>query len=148
MSIAERWNGHPPLPSDLNKRLPRVVRRLRAGGAKLVYVFGSVAADSGAGTGGPGDLDLAVWGLEEDRWLVQADVGEIIGTDRIDLVPLEEADPELRYRIVSSGRLLHSTDAELENRIETRILREYQDLAPFRRVQAQYLRTRYPAHGS
>lgn len=148
MSIAERWDRHPPLPADLSARLPRVTRRLRDGGAKLIYVFGSAAADADAGARRPGDLDLGVWGLEEDRWHVQADVAEILGTDRLDLVPLEEADPELRYRIIASGRLLYAADHELENRIELGILREYQDLAPFRRVQAAYLRARHSRDGS
>ncbi len=149
MSITERWTGHPPLPSDLRERLPGVTDRLRQGGAKLVYVFGSAAEETGAGTGdrAPGDLDVAVWGLEEDRWLVQADLAEILGTDRLDLVPLEGAGPELAYRIISTGTLLHGESAELENRVETSILRTYQDIAPFRRTQARYLRARNAGHG-
>lgn len=157
MAIGERWEGHPPLPPDLEERLPRVVDRLRRGGARLVYVFGSAAGSSAEGSSAvgisaddgpePGDLDLATWGLEEDRWEVGADVAEILGTDRLDLVMLEKAGPELRYRIVADGRLLHSDDPALENRLELRILREYQDLAPFRRVQTRYLRARRADRG-
>lgn len=147
MAIAERWKGHPPLPDDLSDRLPRIVECLRRAGARLVYLFGSVAG-AGEGEGRePADLDLAVWGFEQDRWRVAADVADILGSDRLDLVVLEEADPELRYRVLAGGRLLYSDDPALENRVELKILREYQDLEPFRRVQTAYLRERYRDRG-
>lgn len=147
MAIAERWKGHPPLPEGLDEVVPLLVDRLRRGGARLVYLFGSAAAGPGGGDKEPEDLDIAVWGLEEDRWEVGADLAEILGTDRLDLVILEEAEPELRYRIIADGRVLHSADPALENRVELRILREYQDLAPFRRVQSGYVRDRHGDRG-
>jgi predicted nucleotidyltransferase len=147
MAIAERWKGHRPLPADLETRLPLAVDRLRDGGAELVYVFGSVAASPTPGHE-PTDLDLAVWGLSQDRWKVLADIGEALGTDRVDLVLLEEAEAELRFKVISEGRLLYRADLETENRIELRFVREYQDLAPFRRVQSHYLRARYTDHGA
>lgn len=147
MSIAERWTGHPPLPSDLRRRLPGVTDRLRQGGAKLIYLFGSGAEESGIDARSPHHVDLAVWGLTEDRWLVQADLAETLGTDRLDLVPLEDAGPELGYHIISTGTLLHADSAELENRVEMSIMRTYHDIAPFRRTQAHYLRARNAAHG-
>ena len=146
MSIAERWKGHPPLPSDLGERLPRVVDRLRAGGAELVYLFGSLAESREPERAG--DLDLAVWGLEEDRWSVLADVSALVGTDRVDLIILEQAPVELRYRVVSTGRLLHSESAKIENRVEMSILRQYHDIAPFRATQARYVRERHSGYGS
>ncbi|MGH7556624.1 MAG: nucleotidyltransferase domain-containing protein [Gemmatimonadota bacterium] len=150
MAIDERWKGHPPLPDDLEMRLPAVVARLRRAGADLVYRFGST-------TGGkepvdeskrrPADLDLAIWGLEEDPWGVRADLEQILGTDRLDLVRLESADPELRFRIVSSGQRLYAESPQRENEVELRILREHQDLGPFRRVQRRYLRARHEVDG-
>ncbi|MFW5951829.1 MAG: hypothetical protein ACOCVZ_06930 [Gemmatimonadota bacterium] len=77
-----------------------------------------------------------------------ADVSALLGTDRIDLVMLEQAPIELRYRVVSTGRLLHSESIEIENRVEMSILRQYQDMAPFRATQARYVRERHTAHGS
>lgn len=138
MAIAERWKGHPPLPADLEARLPRVVDRLREAGADLVYVFGSAVADELERE--PHDLDVAVQGLEEDRWRLLADLAELLGTDRIDLVPLEEAGPELRFRIVSEGRLLHSARPETGSRLEIRTVREVQDLSPFLRARIRYVR--------
>ena len=154
MSIAERWKGHPPLPPDLADRLGAVVGRLREAGARLIYLFGSASGASERPDGppaehrAPGDVDLAVWGLAEDRWAVLADVAGILGTDRVDLIFLEEAEPELRYRVIASGELLHSADPELENRIELSYLRGYQDTAPFRRTQMRYVSERHADYGS
>lgn len=63
MGIAERWKGHPPLPGDLESRLPGVVERLRGAGADLIYLFGSAANPAEGGAPPPGDVDLAVRGL-------------------------------------------------------------------------------------
>lgn len=146
MAIAERWKGHPPLPDGLEERLPEVVARLRRAGARLVYLFGS-AARLEEEDRRPRDLDLAVWGMEEDPWRVRADLEEILATDRLDLLRLEDADPELRFQVVARGRRLHAVSSDLENEVELKILREYQDLAPFRRVQRAYLRARHGVDG-
>lgn len=154
MGVSERWKGHPPLPPDLEERLPAIVERLRAGGAGLVYVFGSTAEDAGEAGGSdgprrpPADLDLAVWGLEEELDRLRPDIEELLGTDRFDLVRMGRADPELRYEIVARGRLVWARDPKLENRVELAALREYQDLAPFRRRQTELLRKRHGVHGS
>lgn len=147
MSVAERWEGHPPLPAGLEERLPEVVARLRRAGAALVYVFGSAAGARGEEHPPPRDLDLAVWGLDEEPWGVRADLEDILGTDRLDLVRLEEADPDLRFEVVARGRLLFSEGPELENAFEAKVLREYRDLAPFRRVQQSYVRRRHGLDG-
>lgn len=163
MAIPERWKGHPPLPEDLEDRLPEVMERLRRAGADLIYVFGSAAGAAagdddrpGDGLGGdppadapgpPGDLDLAVFGMKEDIAHVRADLAEIVGTDRLDLVQLERADPELRFEVVARGRLLHSGDPGLENDFELGVLREYRDLEPLRRLQNRYVRERHGIDG-
>lgn len=148
VAVAERWKGHPPLPADLEERLTRVVARLCRAGARLVYVFGSAARRCGEGHPPPRDLDLAVWGMDGDPWRVRADVEDILGTDRLDLVRLEEADPDLRFEAVARGRLLFSESPHLENTFEAKVLREYRDLAPFRRVQHAYVRRRHGTDGS
>ncbi len=147
MGIAERWKGQPPLPEELEERLPDIVARLRRAGAELIYLFGSAVVADEENDRGPQDLDLAVWGMDEDPWRVRADLEEVLETDRIDLVRLEEAEPELRFEVVARGRLLHAGSSELENRIELKILREYRDLAPLRRLQRRYLRARHGLDG-
>lgn len=147
MGIAERWKGHPPLPDGWEERLPEVVARLRRAGAQLVYLFGSSARRSPEGPRQPGDLDLAVWGLEEDPGRVRADLEEILETDRLDLVRLEDAAPELRFEVVAQGSRLHADSPDLENRVELKVLREYRDMEPFRLVQRRYLRARHGVDG-
>ena len=147
MGTAERWQGHPPLPGDLSERLDDIVSRLRRGGADLIYVFGSAVRPDLEGSHVPGDLDLAVHGLDEDVWRVRADLEKALGTDRLDLVRLEETDPELRFEVIARGRLLYAASRELENDFELRALREYRDLAPLRRVQRDHLRARHGIRG-
>lgn len=48
MTIAERWKDHPAVPKDLEARFPRVVERLRRGGAEAVYLFGSTGTEPGS----------------------------------------------------------------------------------------------------
>lgn len=148
MSTAERWKGHPEVPEDLAAHLPEVVTRLRQAGADMVYLFGSYAAEAGDRRPPPNDLDLAVFAMAEEPRLVRADLEDILGTDRLDLVRLEDADPELRFDVVSRGRLLHSRDTVTENAFELKVLREYRDLAPFRRAQHGHLRRRHGLDGA
>lgn len=154
MGVSERWRGHPPLPTDLEERLEEIVERLRAGGAGLVYVFGSAAVHAGEEDGPKGprrppqDLDMAVWGLEEELDRLRPDIEDLLGTDRFDIVRMETADPELRYDVVARGRLVWARDPELENRVELAALREYRDMAPFRRKQREALRETFGVDGS
>jgi predicted nucleotidyltransferase len=145
MGIPERWAGHPPLPHDLEERLPGVVERLQEAGATLVYLFGSVGRANTERA--PADLDLAVLGMTEDRFRVAADLQRVLETDRLDLVRLETADPELRFRVVAEGTLLHSASPDVENRFEEAALRTYRDLAPLRRTQQRYVRQRHGVDG-
>lgn len=148
MATAERWEGHPPLPDGWEERLADIVTRLQQAGADLIYVFGSSVPSAPGAERAPGDLDLAVWGLKEDIWRVRADVEGILGTDRFDLVRLEDAEPELRFGVIAHGRCLYSRDTHLENEFELGALREYRDLVPFRRIQREHMRARHGVRGS
>lgn len=59
----------------------------------------------------------------------------------------DRADPELRYQVLVRARRLDAESPERENEVKLKILREYQDMAPFRRVQRRYLRARYGLDG-
>lgn len=71
----------------------------------------------------------------------------MLGADPLDLMRLEEAGPELVCRVVSTGRLLYAESAKLANEVELGVLRHYQDLAPFRSVERDYLRLRHGVDG-
>lgn len=91
---------------------------------------------------------MAVWGLEEELDRLRPDIEDVLGTDRFDIARMETADPELRYDVVAGGRLVWARDPELENRVELAALREYRDMAPFRRKQREALRETFGVDGS
>ncbi|MHB0878374.1 MAG: nucleotidyltransferase family protein [Anaerolineae bacterium] len=80
-------------------------------GVSRVYLFGSLA-----GWGKPhahSDVDLAAEGLPPggEYFRILADLWEYLPEGvELDLVPLEEAHPGLRERILSEGELLYERD--------------------------------------
>ena len=85
----------------LSTRLPAAARALSSCGATRVVLFGSLAS------GEPheaSDVDLAVEGVPVDAYWRAIDVAcRALGTDHVDLVRLEEAEPSLRSRIIEEG---------------------------------------------
>lgn len=57
------------------------------------------------------DIDLAVEGLPGGAALFRAavELDEIASPFEVDLVPLEEARPDIRARVLERGELLHGT---------------------------------------
>jgi predicted nucleotidyltransferase len=92
--------------SRARELLPTLVNHLvEHYGARRVVLFGSLAEgwfrrDS--------DIDLAVEGIEGMRiYRAAAELDDIALPIRVDLVPLENARPELINRIESAGQVLH-----------------------------------------
>lgn len=85
----------------LRERLPAAVQMLRERyGITEAKLFGSLAA---GGASSESDLDLAVQGLEPERFFeAMADVMEVIGGP-VDLVRVEETAGSLRERIEAEG---------------------------------------------
>jgi predicted nucleotidyltransferase len=79
-------------------------------GAKRVYLFGS-AKDTEA-FHKRSDIDLAVEGLSPQKYFTAlAELrGSIPGKLDLDLVPLEDAYPELKKLIKSKGKLLYGKE--------------------------------------
>lgn len=100
-----------------------------------LYLFGSRAA----GTAGPmSDTDLAVL-LSEDvpaqdyfnvRLELLAEVSAALGMDRVDLVVLNDAPLALRYRIISTGKILFCKDEPRRIRFTARAITLYLDFLP------------------
>lgn len=111
---------------------------------RVAYVFGSTAR----GTGGPlSDVDVAVLltgdgELLHVRLALMADIVEALGSDRVDVVVLNEAPVPLAYRIIREGKLILSRDEGLRIRHRVRTVDRYLDMEPFRRVQEEGLRRR------
>lgn len=114
----------------------RVARALRNEADVLAaYVFGSVAR----GTAGPtSDLDVAVLlgGVPTTaRRLELIDaVAAAAGTDRVDVVVLDDAPPALAYRVLRDGQLLFSRDEPARIAHWVRTVDRYLDMEPMRRA--------------
>lgn len=108
----------------------------------LVYLFGSYAT----GKVGPlSDIDIAIL-LDNPIWEKQklkkklqliSDISDILKTDEVDLVILNEAPNLLAYQVVSDGKLLYESDTALRVEFETRTISTYLDFKPFLEVQWQ-----------
>lgn len=117
----------------------------------FAYVFGSQAR----GTAGPlSDVDIAVFldrGLCCFDWRLRLmeRLAMAMGTERFDLVILNDASPVLRYEVVRDG-LVIKEDKKRRVDFETRALAEYLDTAYLRARQRTYLKeqlTRDNTHG-
>ena len=58
----------------------------------------------------------------------------------MDVTPLNDADPVLRFAVIARGRLVHARTERERVRFEARVLRDYQDGAYRRRVYAEATR--------
>jgi hypothetical protein len=131
-----------PSVDDLKPRLRAVLERELD--VLVAYLFGSVAR----GTSGPmSDVDVAVL-LRKDgdlfkrRLQLIAEVSTVVGSERADVVVLNEAPVALAFRVLRDGQILVSRDerARIRHRVST--LDRYMDMAPFRKVQSEGLHHR------
>lgn len=78
---------------------------------------------------------------------LHAVVGEVAGSVRADLVVLNGASPEARYRMLTEGGLLLSRDERVRARYESRTVEHYFDLDSVRQMLATGLRHRLSGGG-
>jgi hypothetical protein len=108
---------------------------------KFAYVFGSCSR----GDAGPlSDVDVAVF-LEGRvkpfafRLRLMEKLSQVLGTERFDLVTLNDAPPVLRYEVVREGQVIKENKSRRVD-FETRTLGEYLDMDHMRSVQQKYLK--------
>jgi len=103
----------------------------------LAYLFGSQAD----GTVGPlSDYDLGVLVEQPSadvRYRLSHALSRVLGTDRIDLVLLNDAPIELAYGIIAQGRLLYERSLATRVEFEAGVLSRYGDYVPILRQQRQ-----------
>jgi predicted nucleotidyltransferase len=105
--FAQAGRAREELAREARARLePMCARLVQRYGVRRIWLFGSLA--EGAFREGS-DIDLAVEGLPGGSALFRAGVEleEIACPFPVDLVPLEEARPSLREKVLSRGTLLH-----------------------------------------
>ena len=106
----------------------------------LAYVFGSCAR----GKQGPlSDIDIAVLFSEElpkkdhfDKELNLAlEIGDLFKVDRVDIINLKTVnDPLLKHSAVFKGKAIFVKDKKLKFRLESQIMKAYEDTKYLREV--------------
>jgi uncharacterized protein len=134
------------------KELLRVHLTGQARGIVSAYLFGSVAegrahreSDVDVGV----LLDRAVFPSAEERMEVRISLGsdlvDLLDTNDVDLVILNDAPPELGRAIVTRGRRVYCADAEADHAYVRDVQLRAADLAPWlrrvRRVKLDALRS-------
>ncbi len=112
------------------------------------YLFGStVTGETHAGS----DIDIALLvdkGMyrELDRAApygykarMISDLAHVLGTDKVDLVILNEAPPLLANEVISKGKLLFCRNDRARLRFEAWAKLRYADTAPLREIKRSYL---------
>lgn len=101
----------------------------------LAYLFGSAAR----GTMGPlSDVDVAVRFSDRgadvfnERLRMHDELCRHLGTDRVDLVDLDEASPVLRYNVIRDGIVLKGTN-DVRVPFEVRVMADYFDTHALRK---------------
>ena len=135
------------VPALDDAALARLARALDRDGVVAAMLIGSQAR----GTAGPlSDIDLAFWhepSLESAervqlRLELARDAARALGTDEIDIIPLNHASPLVRQRAIRDGRPLLERDRKARVRLEARAIVEYLDTIPLRAELARGQRNR------
>lgn len=124
----------PPLPNSIRERIA-TLPGLFATRDEVVfaYLFGSAARGELRPTS---DVDVAVFFADGvDTLLTRADlvtaIGTHLGTNRVDLVVLNEAPTALLGRILLDRRVLFDREPFRRHRFESLALREFHDFSLF-----------------
>ena len=96
------------------------------------------------------DIDIAVLlskDIPDEEYLTLrlemiAELSDLLGTDEIDLVILNQSPPLLVHRVITRGKLVYARDDPLRTRFEARAIQEYLDIKPLLERQGRYLRER------
>lgn len=134
---------------DLTLGPDEVEARLRAffprSQVVLAYLFGSCARGEAKPSS---DVDIAVLlegcGAQLYQGFRELIVGirEVLGTERFDLLLLNDAPPPLKFEVMVTGCLLYARSECEQNAFEEAVLRTYLDTAHLRAIQNEYLRER------
>ena len=109
------------------------------------YLIGSQAR----GTAGPlSDIDVAILHVRgltprerlDLRLALMASAGKALGTEEIDIVPLNDAPPLLRHRALRDGILLLDHNPKERIAFQVKTLNDYVDTEPLRQLTARRLR--------
>lgn len=138
MGSRTRWQGFPDLPDDILQRLDQLIPIFEREGVLLAYLFGSLSQ-----TQKSNDVDLALLLKNEPAFHLRDAIVDCLGTERVDLIDLQNASPVLRFEIVKSGCALYAPNAALQEQFELATIHLYRDTHFMRDQQERYLRERF-----
>ncbi len=150
MGIAEIYRGASEKPLsgpriNLEEAMERLKTIFQRKGVVLAYLFGSYARGEANNTS---DIDIAIF-LDCERkelYSLYRDlllrIYEALGTERVDLLLLNDATIVIQFEIISQGRLIYSRDDHELNVYEINVIRKFQDTVYLRKVQNDYLKKR------
>jgi len=119
-----------PIPRDIQERFGPLARFLKKDPNILfAYLFGGLAA----GRRSPlSDVDLALYLRDEkkmDTLETHGRISQILGTEEIDLIILNQAPISLAGRILQTRKILMDKAPFVRHRYESLILREFFDFS-------------------
>lgn len=139
----------PGLKMDFKEAWGNLKNLFHKKGILLAYLIGSHARKEARDVS---DIDIAVLleksPDEDGRRLYSAykelmlDIREALGSERFDLVLLNDAPPALSFDVIREGISIYFRDAPTLNRFEMDTIRRFQDTNYLRMIQDDYLRER------
>jgi predicted nucleotidyltransferase len=144
MTVVDERSRVPTLDAT---SLERLAAALDQKGVVAATLIGSHAR----GSAGPlSDVDIGVWhepGLDSSALLrlrlsLARTAAQALGTQEVDIVPLNSATPLMRHRAIRDGQRLIERDPKMRVRLETKAIIEYLDTAPLRAELARGQRKR------
>ena len=103
---------------------------------RLAYLFGSRAEGTAREDS---DYDVGVLPAEDAdpglRFELIQELGELLGTEQVDVVMLDRAPHELAFCVIDRGEPVYAPDEELRVDFEARVMSRYFDYLPVLRRQ-------------
>lgn len=113
-------------------------------GILIAYLFGSQCQkEIVKSKGKPRDIDIAIL-FDHDVSLrelltIRADITSLFRTEKIDVVPLNNASPLLKYEVVAGGRVIYKKGDDILFNFEMKALSHFMDTHYLRETQREYL---------
>lgn len=111
-------------------------RLIETYGIRLIYIFGSYAKGN---NNEKSDIDIAVLLNNDynpmDKLELIGELASVLRREDIDLVILNSANPVLRHQVIKYGKLIYMESEDVKVDFEVKVLKEYMDMEPFRKVQ-------------
>lgn len=126
------------MESDKIKQIRKIFEDYKL---ELLILFGSYETKN---FNKKSDLDLAVkvkdvTNLKKDQFAILNKISNIFNQIPIDLVLLNHADPLIKFKIASEGRLLYQSQKNLFNKFKVKAASEHNDARKFYQLEKEFI---------